>query len=107
MSDDIVMKVLTEKYFPLLDKLYQEDIEKFKKLYKDTSENFENAIKLTNGQPTQDIVNRKIFLDIMSAVNAIHVVNQWVDTSKDNICKFLRGDEVSAVDLFGIEVFKR
>ena len=94
MGDDIVMKILNEKYFPVLTKLYKEDLEKFKKLFNDTQSSFDAAIKISGGKPTPDIINRRIFLDMMSAVNAVAAVEHYVNTSNDQIASYLRANTI-------------
>ena len=94
MGDDIVMKKINEKYYPILEKLYKEDLKKFKELFKDTEDSFKAALKLSGGQPTPDIVNRRIFLDVMSAVNAVAAIEHYVSTSNDAITAYLRANSI-------------
>ena len=94
MGDDIVMRIVNEKYYPTLEKLYKEDLKKFKELFNDTQSSFEAAIKISGGQPTPDIINRKIFLDMMSAVNAVAAIDHYVSTSNDAITAYLRANSI-------------
>ena len=94
MGDDIVMRIVNEKYYPILEKLYKEDLKKFKELFNDTQSSFEAAIKISGGKPTPDIINRKIFLDIMSAVNAVAAIEHYVSTSNDAVTAYLRANSI-------------
>ena len=102
--DVVLLQTFLAKYGPELEKLYDDDYEKFKKLFQDLQQGIQTAAKLTAGQITADMVNRKFFLDLMSTVNTKKHLEKYLETSNDLAAKFLthREDQVSSTSSSGI-----
>ena len=80
-------------YGPQLEKLYIEDIDKFKSLFREAEKSLKAGLQLNGGKPTQELMNRKLSLDAMAAVNAKMRTLKYFAESKDEIPTFLRGEE--------------
>ena len=88
----IITEVL-KVYGPALEKLYTEDINKFKGLFREAEKSLKAGLQLNGGKPTQELMNRKLSLDAMAAVNAKMRTLKYFAESKDDIPAFLRGEE--------------
>lgn len=92
--DFYLMTELLKLYGPQLEKLYIEDIEKFKSIFKETEKTFQAGMKLLSGrQLTSELINRKLSLDLMAEVNAKMRSIKYFEESKDTLPVFLRGEE--------------
>ena len=91
--DYFLMSEMLKLYGPKLEELYETDHKKFKKLYNETKSSFEASMKINNGKPTTEAINRRFALDLMASVNAKKKFERYFATSKDDIALFLRGEE--------------
>ena len=93
ISEHLLQEIL-KVYGPKLEKLYVEDFEKFKRLFKDTEQTFCVAVQFHGDKPvTPELMNRKQLLDVMTAINAKMCTLDYIAKSNDEIAKFLRGEE--------------
>jgi len=96
ISEHLLQEIL-KVYGPKLEKLYVEDFEKFKHLFKDTEQSFRLAAQLNGSNtPTPELMNRKQLLDVMTAINAKMCTFDYIAKSNDEIAKFLRDEEEKA-----------
>lgn len=96
ISEHLLQEIL-KVYGPKLEKLYVEDFEEFKRLFKDTEQSFRVAVQLNGSNPpTPELMNRKQLLDVMTAINAKMCTFDYIAKSNDEIAKFLRDEEEKA-----------
>lgn len=91
--DFYLVSELLKLYGQQLEKLYVEDIEKFKSIFQETEKSFQAGMKLSGGRPTSELMKRKLSLDLMASVNAKMKSMKYFEESKDALPVFLRGEE--------------
>lgn len=90
--DFYLMTQLLAEHGAKIAQLYDTDRKQFKKLFNDTKASIGAGLKLNNGKPTPEIMNRKLVLDMFATINAKKKADEYIKSSKDEIATFLRGE---------------
>ena len=90
MGNDLIVEKMIEKYGDDVEKLYKEDTKKYKEMYDSLDASIKTSLKLSGGVPNDTIMCRIIMLNIMKYINAKVVIDNYINTSDDEVAKFLR-----------------